>query len=298
MKTAFLGLGTMGAPMARNLLAGGADLTVWNRSQAPVDSLREAGAQAADSPAAAVADADVVFSMLADDAICEQVTVESGALAAMKHGAIHVNMATVSVPFAKRMAALHAEHGVAYVAAPVMGRADVAAAAKLNILAAGDQQAIDTATPLLEKIGQKVWPVGDSAEMANVVKIQVNFMLAVAIESMGEACALGEVYGIDTGKFLDIVTNTLFACLGYQSYAGLIRESRYRPANMPATLGNKDVGLALSAANDRQVPLPLGGVVRDSLNEIIANGDGDKDWGALAEYAAKRARIDRSRERS
>ena len=296
MKTAFLGLGTMGAPMARNLVAGGVDLTVWNRSRQTVDSLCEAGAHAADSPEAAVADADVVFSMLADDAVSEKVVVESGALARMKRGAIHVNMATVSVPFAQRMAALHAEHGVQYVAAPVMGRADVAAAAKLNILAAGDDHAIETVTPLLEKMGQKVWPVGASAEMANVVKIQVNFMLAVAIESMGEACALGEVYGIETGKFLDIVTNTLFACLGYQSYARLIRESRYKPANMPATLGNKDVGLALSAANDRQVPLPLGGVVRDSLNEIIANGDGDKDWGALAEYAARRARVDRPRE--
>lgn len=296
MKAAFIGLGIMGEPMARNLLAGGVELTVWNRSQSPVAALRDAGATAAETPEAAVAGAEVVFSMLADDAICEQVMVESGALAAMDAGAIHVNMATVSVPFARRMTALHEEHDVTYLAAPVMGRSDIAAARKLNILAAGPNAAVAKVTPLLEHIGQQVWPLGEAPHRANVVKLQVNFMLAVAIESMGEASALGEVYGIETADFLDIATQTLFACPGYQSYAGLIKESSYKPANMSARLGNKDISLAQAAAGERYVPLPLAAVVRDSLNEMLANGDDDKDWGAMAEVAARRARIDRPRE--
>ena len=296
MKTAFLGLGRMGRPMAENLLTAGFDLTVWNRSKAPVAALADAGADTAESAIDAVRDKDVVITMLADDHVAREVLVASGALDAMNQGAIHVNMATVSHGFACEMAALHDEHGLAYVASPVMGRSDMAAERKLNILAGGPEKAIEYVRPLLEAIGQKVWPVGDAPERANVIKIQINLMLAIAIDAMGQASALGEVYDVPTADFLEIATQTLFACPAYQSYGRLISNSDYEPANMPARLGNKDVGLALSLAEQRAVPLPLAAVARDTLSEMIANGDGDKDWGAMAEVAARRAHTDRARD--
>lgn len=296
MKTAFLGLGTMGRPMAENLLAAGFELTVWNRSKDSVAALENVGASAASSPVEAVRGRDMVLTMLADDRVARDVLIDSGALDTMNHGAIHVNMATVSHGFAREMATLHSERGLGYVAAPVMGRSDMAAQRKLNILAGGPAESVGRARPLLDAMGQQVWPVGEAAEKANVVKLQVNLMLSIAIESMGEASALGEVYGVPTADFLDIATNTLFACPAYQSYGQLISNADYESANMSARLGKKDVGLALSLAHARHVPLPLAAIARDTLSEMIAAGDGDKDWGAMAEVAARRARTDRARD--
>nr|WP_317450686.1 NAD-binding protein [Phytohalomonas tamaricis] len=142
-------------------------------------------------------------------------------------------------------------------------------------------------------MGQKVWPVGEAPERANVVKIGANFMLASAIEAMAEASTLTRAYGVSAHDFLDIVTNTLFASPAYQGYGKAIAEEKFEPAGFKMTLGYKDVGLALSAAGDERVPLPLAGVVRDRMLDAIANGDGDKDWAGLATVAARQAHLDK-----
>jgi len=202
---------------------------------------------------------------------------------------IHINLATVSVALAKELAELHRQRKVGYIAAPVFGRPDAAAAGKLNIVVAGDPAVIAKAQPVLDAIGQKVWPVGDNPESANVVKIAGNFMIASAIETMGEAVALCRSHGIKADAFLDILTNTLFAAPAYKLYGGMIAAEKYQPAGFSAPLALKDVRLVLSAADANNVPMPFANVLRDSLMELIATGGGDSDWAAMAQVAARHA---------
>ncbi|MDE2086411.1 MAG: NAD(P)-dependent oxidoreductase, partial [Xanthomonadaceae bacterium] len=238
MKVGFLGLGAMGAAMATNLLKAGHDVTVWNRSAAATQPLAALGAAVASTPAAA-AHGDAVLSMLANDEAVRGVILDGGVLAALAPGAVHVNHATVSVKLAGELAQAHAARGVGYVAAPVFGRPDVAAAGRLNILAAGEAQAVERVRPLLEAMGSRVWPLGEAPERANVAKIAGNFMLASAIESMAAASALVRAHGIGAADFLEVMTSTLFAAPAYQGYAKLIAGQRFKPAGFALPLGYK-----------------------------------------------------------
>lgn len=291
MKVGFIGIGAMGSAMASNLVAAGHAVTVWNRSEAATEPLASLGAKVART-ADRAAQGEVLCSMLANDQAVREVVLDNGLLDAMDPGTVHVNHATISVALAKELAAEHAKRGLGYVAAPVFGRPDMAAAAKLNILAAGKRSAIEKVAPLLEVMGSKVWPMGDAPERANVAKIAGNFMLASAIESMAEACALTRAHGISAADFLEVMTNTLFASPAYQGYGKLIAEERFKPAGFPLPLGFKDVGLAQAAAEAARVPMPFAGVLRDSLLEAMAAGDTEMDWSALSLVAARRAHLD------
>jgi 3-hydroxyisobutyrate dehydrogenase-like beta-hydroxyacid dehydrogenase len=291
MNIGFIGLGAMGGAMARNLLKAGHAVTVWNRSEAATEPLAALGATVAKTPVEA-AGGDALLSMLANDAAVRAVILDAGVLDAMPRGAVHVNHATVSVALAKELAGAHARRGVAYVAAPVFGRPDVAAAGRLNILAAGEASAVERVRPLLDAMGSRTWPLGEAPERANVAKIAGNFMLAAAIESMAEASALTRAHGISAADFLEVMTGTLFAAPAYQGYAKLIAERRFKPAGFALPLGYKDVGLALAAGEAARVPLPFAGVLRDSLLEALAGGDEDVDWSVLSQVAARRAHLD------
>jgi len=291
MNIGFIGLGAMGGAMAANLLKAGHAVPVWNRSVAATEPLAGLGAVVAKTPAEA-ARGEAVLSMLANDRAVREVILGGGVLDAMAAGTVHVNHATVSVALAKELAQAHAERGVAYVAAPVFGRPDVAAAARLDILVAGPGEAIERVRPLLEAMGSKLWPLGEAPERANVAKIAGSFMLAAAIESMAEASALTRAHGISAADFLAVMTGTLFAAPAYQGYAKLIAERRFKPAGFALPLGYKDVGLALAASDAARVPLPFAGVLRDSLLEALAAGDEDVDWSVLSQVAARRANLD------
>ncbi|MBN8715050.1 MAG: NAD(P)-dependent oxidoreductase [Xanthomonadales bacterium] len=291
MKVGFIGLGAMGSAMAGNLLAAGYALTVWNRSEATTRPLAAQGARVARS-ADRAAQGEVLCSMLADDRAVREVFLEGGVLDAMVKGSVHVNHATISVALAKELAEAHAAHGVDYIAAPVFGRPDIAAAAKLNILVAGSAAAVGRVRPLLEAMGSRLWPLAEAPERANVAKIAGNFMLATAIESMAEATALTRAHGVSAADFLDVMTNTLFAAPAYQGYGELIAGQRFKPAGFTLPLGLKDVELALTAGSAAHVPLPFAGVLRDSLLEALAAGDAELDWSSLALVAARRAHLD------
>lgn len=288
MRVGFLGLGGMGSAMAANLVKAGHEVTVWNRSPGPAQHLAAAGALAAPSPAAA-AQGQVLITMLADDAATRSVLVEGGALDRLALGAIHVNMATVSLALARELAALHAARGQGYVAAPVLGRVEVAAAGKLNILAAGPAALLDEVEPLFAVMGQKTWRFGERPEQANAVKLAANFMLAAAIEAMGEAAALVQGHDVPPARFLEMITSTLFAAPAYKGYGGMIAEKRYSPAGFKLPLGLKDVRLAQEAGLAANVPLPFAAVMRDNFLDALAHGDGELDWAALAKVAARRA---------
>jgi hypothetical protein len=198
-------------------------------------------------------------------------------------------MATISVALAEELATAHAGRGLNYVAAPVMGRPDVAAAGKLTIVAAGPAEAIDRVQPVFDSIGQKTWRISSLPQQANVVKLAANFMLASAVETLGEASALLGGHGVAMQDFLDVITNSVFPGPVYQGYGKMIAEQRYEPALFKARLGLKDVRLALAAAETVSTPLPVASVVRDSLIEAVAHGDGEKDFAVLGQVASRRA---------
>ncbi|MCE9881926.1 NAD(P)-dependent oxidoreductase [Hafnia paralvei] len=288
MKIAFLGLGSMGQPMAQNLLKAGYEVKVWNRSAAAVEPLVANGASSCKTPAD-IAECEMVISMLADDHITHDVMVTQGALSALDKNAVYINMATVSNDLTREMTAYCAERGLHYIAAPVLGRVDVAAAGNLNILAAGEPEQLARAQPLFDVLGQKTWHFGDNPEQASTVKLAANFMLATVIESVGESAALVKAHGIEPKNFIDMLTSTLFSAPVYKNYGGMIAEERYTPAGFKLTLGLKDVRLAQQAAEEKNVPMPFASVLRDNFIDAIAQGDGNLDWSALANVSARRS---------
>ena len=290
MRIGFIGLGSMGSAMAANLVKAGHDVSVWNRSPDAAKAI--AGATPVGTPAEAFS-GEVVLTMLADDAAVRDVVLASGALAHASKDLVHVMMATISIALVDELVEAHRAAGVAYVSAPVFGRPPAAASAQLNIVAAGDPAALAKVQPLFDVLGTKTWPLGTEPQRANAAKLAGNMMIALAIEAMAEATSLTESYGVSSGDFLDIVTNTLFASPAYKSYGGNITRGVYEPAGFKLRLGLKDVNLAIDAAAARGASLPAAELVRDTLNQGVAQGLGEKDWSALAEVAHKRAGIRR-----
>jgi 3-hydroxyisobutyrate dehydrogenase-like beta-hydroxyacid dehydrogenase len=282
MQVGFIGLGHMGKAMVKNLLRAGHAVRIWNRSAAAAEELAALGAQVVGTPAEAT-EAEVLMSMLADDDAHRAVLLENQTLQRARRGLIHVNLATVSVALARELARLESSLGLSYVAAPVFGRPEAAEAAKLQIVAAGEAAALARVEPLLLAIGERIWPMGSAPERANVVKLAGNFMIACALEAMGEASALVQRHGIAVGDFLPMLTSTLFASPVYQNYGRLIIERRYQPAAFKLALGLKDVRLALQAAEGAQLALPFASVLRDRFLEAMAAGKAEHDWAAVAE---------------
>jgi 3-hydroxyisobutyrate dehydrogenase-like beta-hydroxyacid dehydrogenase len=289
MEIGFIGLGHMGTAIAARFLQAKHTVRVWNRSPQAALELEKEGAQAVAKPEDAFK-GDAVFSMLGDDGALREVLLDSGVLehASSETVPVHVNMATVSVAFADELAAQHAKRGIAYIAAPVLGRPDAAAAGKLNIMAAGPTVALDAMQPLFAVVGQKTWRFGETASRANVAKLAMNFMLAAACESMGEAAALATGYGIEAGALFDLASHSLFAGVVYQGYGRLIAESAFEPAGFKAKLGLKDVRLAIAAAEAVTTPMPFASQMRDSLLEALTRGEGDKEFGVVLGRAAMR----------
>lgn len=287
MEVNFIGLGAMGRAMAANLLKAGHRVRVWNRSRAPMDELARQGAEAVSEPRMAFG--GNVISMLADDSAVRDIFLTQRLIEAAPPGTVHVNMATISVSLAEVLAAEHRLHEVQYVAAPVFGRPEAAAAAQLHIVAAGDDAAVDRVQPLLDVLGQRTWRIGREPRQANAAKIAGNFMIASAIESMAEAAMMVERYGVRPGDLLNVLTNTLFAAPVYQNYGGMIVERRYEPAAFRLALGLKDLRLVLEAAEAARTPMPFASVLRDHLLEAVAQGDGERDWAALAEVVRRHA---------
>jgi len=203
-----------------------------------------------------------------------------------------VNMATVSVALARELTERCQEHRIGYVAAPVFGRPEAAAAAKLHIVVAGDSGSMSRVQPLLDAMGQKSWFVGREPYRANVVKLAGNFMIASAIATMGEAVALAEANGIKATDLLDVLTSALFTAPLYKNYGSIIADKRYEPAGFRLPLGLKDVRLALAAGEAVHAPLEIGSLLRDDFLDAIAHGQSDQDWAAVAEVARRRAGLD------
>ncbi|HXO50132.1 MAG TPA: NAD(P)-dependent oxidoreductase [Mycobacterium sp.] len=286
MKIGFIGLGNMGAGMATNLLKSGHEVTAYNRSQDKVAALAGQGANPAKSVAAAC-DGDIVITMLANDDAVEAVTFgDDGIVAALRPGATHVSSSTISVALSERMTAVHAEAGQHFVAAPVFGRPEAAAAAKLFVVAAGAAATLQAISPVFDAIGQRTFVVSEEPKAANLVKLSGNFLIASVIESLGEAMALVAKAGVDKNDYLEILTSTLFGAPVYKTYGGLIARGEFEPAGFAAELGQKDVRLVLAAAEKLQTPLPIASLLRDRFLTLLAIGGGGLDWSAVGALPA------------
>lgn len=289
MKIGFIGLGNMGAPMAGHLLKAGHEVIVYNRTAEKTQSLVQLGAGRAGTIADAC-DAEVVLTMLADDPALESVTYgDKHILESLSGTGIHLSCSTISVALSGRLSADHRGMGQRFVAAPVFGRPEAAVAAKLVVVAAGESAAVDTCQPIFDAIGQRTFRFGDDASNANLVKLSGNFLIMSAIESLSEALALVGKGGLDQREYLDFLTSTLFNAPVYKTYGALVLEKKFQPAGFLASLGLKDVRLALQAAESLRVSLPLADLVRNRLLTLLAHGGESLDWSAISQLPARDA---------
>jgi 3-hydroxyisobutyrate dehydrogenase-like beta-hydroxyacid dehydrogenase len=288
MKLAFVGLGNMGSPMARNLIAAGHDLTVYNRSREKAAALG-GGVRIASSPAEAARDCDVAITMLADDSAVEQVVWgESGVSRGLRSGAVHLGCSTISTAMARRLASEHGADGQKYVSAPVFGRPEAAAAKRLLVVSAGDRETVQQLAPIFDAIGRQTFLAGTEPWQANAVKVCGNFMIASMLESFSEAYATLRKAGVDPHLFLDLMS-ALFGSPVYANYGKLIADEKFEPAGFALRLGFKDARLAIETARECQSPMPIASLVHDRLLEAMALGMGDIDWSGVAKVSAKHA---------
>lgn len=289
MEAALIGLGHMGTGIAKSLLRAGHRLKVYNRTPGRAEALVRDGAVLASSLAEACR-GDIVMTMLADDAAVEAVAFGEGGIAAtLKPGAVHVSLSTISVALSERLTTEHGRLGQEFVAAPVFGRPDAAETARLAVVAAGKPKAMERCKPLLEAMGPKLLVAGERPAIANVIKIIGNFLLGSVIESLSEAFALGRKSGVDEEQLFEFLTTALFPTPVYRNYGEAILRRRFEPAGFTASLGLKDIRLALAAGEAQSVPMPIASVIRDRYLTAIARGNAERDWSVLGRIAEEDA---------
>ncbi len=288
MKIGFVGLGQMGAGMAQNLIAAGHDVTVYNRSREKTEPFAKK-ATVANTPAEAAQDAAAVFSMLADDrAVNDVVFGEHGLASTLPQNAIHLSSSTISLALARKLAEEHGARGQGYLSAPVFGRPEAAAAAKLIVVLAGSEKLIEQCKPLTDVLGRKTFIAGSEPWQANAVKLSGNFMIAAMLEAYGEAFTVLRKAAVDPHTFLDVMVE-LFGSPVYKNYGTAIADGKFEPAGFELKLGLKDVKLAIEAADEMQAPLPLAGVIRDHFVSALAHGQAKLDWSSVALVSARNA---------
>ena len=290
MKMGFIGLGSMGSEMARNLIKAGHELTVYNRTRSRADPFPALGARIAATPSEAARDVDAVITMLADDRAVEAVVFGAdGIMDSLKEGNAHICMSTISVALSRRLKESHRERRQHYVAAPVFGRPEAAAAAKLFIVAAGPSQQVQQCQPLFDAMGQRTFNAGEDAPAAHVIKITGNFLISTVIESLAESFALVRKSGVDPNLFLEIMTNSLFTAPVYKTYGALVAAQKFEKVGFKLPLGLKDNRLVMAAAEDAAVPMPMASLIRDRFITAIAQGLSEADWSAISSVSFREA---------
>ena len=290
MRVGFVGIGNMGTVMARNLIKAGHTLSVYNRTRSRAEELHPLGAIVARTPGEAATGADALITMVANDAAVEDVIFGPGnVIESLPAGAIHISMSTMGVALSHRLVRAHREKQQHYVAAPVFGRPDAAAAAKIFIVAAGPAEQIARCQCLFDAMGQKTFVVGAQAPAANLVKVTGNFLITATIESLAEAFALIRKSGVDPQQFLEVLTGSLFAAPVYRTYGAMIATDNFEPVGFRMELGMKDNRLVLAAAEEAVVPMPIASLIRDRMLAATAQGMADADWSAIARISFREA---------
>jgi len=290
MKVGFIGLGSMGAGMSRNLIKAGHDLVVYNRTRSVAQEMQSLGAKVAHTASEAATGVEVLITMLADDRAVQDVIFEPGAaIEALPEGAIHISMSTISVDLSRRLAKAHAEKRQSYIAAPVFGRPDAAGAGKLFIVSAGPSESIEKCRSLFAAMGQKTFVINEDAPAANLIKLSGNFLTTTVIESLAEGFALMRKAGVDPQKFLEVLTESMFSAPVYKTYGGIIASEKFEPVGFKLPLGFKDNRLLLAAAEEALVPMPMASLMHDRFVAALAQGLEDADWSAIARVTYRNA---------
>jgi 3-hydroxyisobutyrate dehydrogenase-like beta-hydroxyacid dehydrogenase len=283
MNVGFVGLGRMGQGIAGRVHGGGHDLKVFNRTRAKTAELAAAGAAVANSVADVCDGAEAVLTMVADDDALTEVVLDPGGLRdSLAPGALHVTMGTHGVEAVMALDAAHAEAGQTLVAAPVLGRPDMAATGQLGIVAGGPPDAVERLRPLFDVIGNRTFVAGPRPESATAIKLANNFVLGCAIEVMAEAFALAGAYGVAPQTLFEVLTEGLFSAPAYKVYGDIMVREDYDRVGFTTNLALKDVNLTLAAAVEARMPLPSANLLRDRLLGAIGHGDGERDWAVLA----------------
>ena len=287
----FVGLGAMGQPMAANLCRAGFAVRVYNRTAAKAAPLAALGATVCETPAEVAEAAAVVFTMLSDDGAVEGATIgDDGILHTLPAGGVHVSCSTISPGLARHLARLHDLHDQHYVAAPVYGRPDVAAAGKLWLMVSGADGAVrERLAPFFAPLAQSVTDFGDAPDAAHVVKVCGNYLIGAAVQAMGEAFTLAEKGGVSRQATFDMLTQSVFACAVYKNYGKQIAVETYEPAGFPLPLALKDMKLARDLGDETQTPLPLAGVLIAGITAALAKGRDAHDFAGLAREVSESA---------
>jgi len=288
MNLGFVGVGAMGAAMARHLIAAGHTLSIHDRVREKAAPFEALGARMATSPADAARGAEVVLTMLEDDRAAEEAILgPTGVLHGLAPGAIHASSSILSVAFSEQLAEAHARAGQRYVASPVFGRPEIAAAGKVWVVAAGADADVQRCRPLFESFSRGLSVVGERASAANLVKLTGSFLIFSVIEALGEAFALAQKSGLDPRILSDVLQTAKLPII--ETYAKLAAERAFEPPGFTLEVGLNEVSLALAAAEAVEVPLPMGHLLRHTLAEAVAQGGGELDWSALTLHAARKA---------
>jgi 3-hydroxyisobutyrate dehydrogenase-like beta-hydroxyacid dehydrogenase len=290
MKVGFIGLGSMGTRMSRNLIKAGHDLVVYNRTRSLAHEMRSLRAKVADSASEAAVGAEALITMLADDRAVQDVIFEPGAaIESLPEGAVHISMSTISVDLSRKLAKSHADKHQNYIAAPVFGRPDAAATGKLFIVSAGPSESIEKCRSLFAAMGQKTFTISEVAPAANLVKLSGNFLITTVIESLAEGFALMRRAGVDPQKFLEVLTESMFSAPVYKTYGGIIASEKFEPVGFKLPLGFKDNRLLLAAAEEASVPMPMASLMHDRFVAALAQGLESADWSAIARVTYRNA---------
>lgn len=284
MRIGFIGLGSLGTPIAINLKESGHELYVYNRTASKTAALASKGAIVCDAVADLAKQCAVVFTIVSDDAalksICEG---DKGLIKNLSAGSVHVSMSTILPQTAVELASLHEIHGQHYLAAPVFGRPEAAAARKLNYVISGDEAIRNKIEPLLKDAGAvNVFHFGDSFTAANTVKLCGNFLIASALEAIGESAALANQSGVNAAEMWKMFTQTLFNTPLYHNYSNIILQQKFEPAAFTAKLGLKDMNLVLQQAACVSQHMPLAALLKTNMQVLVSGGKENLDWSAVS----------------
>lgn len=289
----FIGLGNMGQPMVMNLLKAGFKVKEYNRTPNKAKDVVAAGALQVNLPKDVVTSGGIVITMVSNDqALKEVVLGTNGFGEKLGEGAIHLSMSTVSPETSRNLSAYHLQQGSYYVASPVFGRPDAAAAKKLNLLSSGPINAKERVKQVQEALGQRVFDIGEEPGNANVIKLGGNFMIMAAMEAMAESFNLAEKNGIDRQLAAEVYASTLFNCTVYQGYGQMIAKKMFEPAGFQLKLGLKDCNLVLDEANATQTPMVFASLLQNRLLASVAKDRGNQDWSALTRIALEEAGLE------
>lgn len=284
MKIGFIGLGSLGTPIAANLKESGHELYIFNRTISKTAVLAGKGAIVSDSIAALAKQCDIVFTIVSDDAALKEITEgDKGLVKNFKPGSTHVSMSTILPKTAEELAILHQKSNQHYLAAPVFGRPEAAIAKKLNFVISGNAAARKQIESLLKDAGALgVYDFGDTITAANTIKLCGNFLIASALEAIGESAALANQSGVDAVQMWSMFSQTLFNTPLYQNYSNIILQKKFEPAAFTAKLGLKDMNLVLQQASSVNQKMPLAELLKTNMQSLVTDGKENIDWSAVS----------------